>query len=300
MLSHHRTDTTHRTNCLSIHPIGATGCAATSRQHRTAAETRDVAITSAGFAADLLPPDWTAHAAPVPDGSIYLLILTPPAGTAQAHLVAPHAGCGWAIGITDPADGTDTVLRTAGGDIAYQATLADAVHAARTALHAETRPTPDINARQPARPVGRYVDSICLIGVTDHRYPHLVHARTVERGGHPHVMLPTLRRIWAANGHDSALLAALLLANDWSYLDPGTATTHGNVAARRLIAGIGLVHAASGQDGADVEPEPVAVVPLTTVGELDAAWLYLLDPAEDTVTVHTGDGHPIGRHRLEH
>ncbi len=294
--SEHRTDTRHEAPFLSHHPIGATDCAASSQRHRIAAETREVAITSAGFAADLLPPHWTAHAAPTADGSVYLLILTPGTGTGRAELVAPHAGRGWAIGITDPTTGTDTVLRTTGGDIAYQATLADAVRAARTALQPPTQPVPDSTALLPPA-TGRYIDSNCLIGVTDPRYPHMVRARTVGSGGHPHAMLPTLRRIWAANSHDSDALVTRLLAHDWHYLDP--TDTQRSAADRRCIAGVGLADGPDAQHSADTEPEPVCVVPLTAVGELDAAWLYLLDPAEDTVTVHTGDGNPIGRHPLQ-
>ncbi|MER7276637.1 hypothetical protein ABT369_19555 [Dactylosporangium sp. NPDC000244] len=259
---------------------------AAARQDRILAETREVAIASAGLAAELLPAGWTTHAAPSPDRTMYLLILTPPAGTAHAQLVAPHAGRGWAIGITDPAAGTDTVLRTAGGTVAYQATLADAVHAARTATQLaapDARPT--VPRHGQVLRTSRYVDSNCLIGTADPDRPHLAHVRGVARGGHPHVMLPTLRRIWAATSRDSTRLTAVLLAHDWHHLDP--ATTGGS----RVVAGIGRIH--------DAKPEPVTVVPLATAGELDAAWIYLLDPGEDTVTVHTGDGDPISRHPLD-
>ncbi|MEV0133686.1 hypothetical protein AB0H83_35140 [Dactylosporangium sp. NPDC050688] len=300
--SEHRTDTRHEAPLPSHHPFGATdcaaGCAASSQRHRIAAETREVAITSAGFAADLLPPHWTAHAAPTADGSVYLLILTPGTGTGRAELVAPHAGRGWAIGITDPVTGTDTVLRTTDGDVAYQATLADAVRAARAALQPPAQPMPDSTPLRPV-PTGRYIDSNCLIGVTDPRYPHIVRARTVGSGGHPHAMLPTLRRIWAANSHDSRALVTRLLAHDWHYLDPTTGTRT-SVTDHRRIAGIGLADSPDARHNADTEPEPACVVPLTAVGELDTAWLYLLDPAEDTVTVHTGDGDPISRHPLQH
>ncbi|MFG2043951.1 hypothetical protein [Dactylosporangium sp. NPDC048998] len=310
--SHTRThpntaSTTNHTTMADVRCIGAV-----TRQARIAAETRDFAVHAADLATDLLPAGWTAHAAPAGRGSVYLLVLTPPAGTAVAQLLAPHAGHGWAISVTDPVAGTDTVLRTGTGDVAYQATLAGAVRAALDALDA-VAPAAHRSGRQlPA--AARYVDSDCLIGLTDPRRPDLVRARTVERGGHPHVMLPTLRRIWTRTGHDSTRLAARLLAHDWHCLDPATTpptaatvpatggphTTGGGgaVTRRRVVAGIGITRTPTDPDGTVLGPEPAAVVPLAHLGNLDAAWLYLLDPLADTVTVHTGDGDVISRHPL--
>jgi hypothetical protein len=158
-----------------------------------------------------------------------------------------------------------------------------------------------------------YVDSDCLIGVSDPHRPDLVRARSIDRGGHPQVMLPTLRRLWAAAGRDSTRLAARLLAYDWLYLDPATPATappprlttyprrgqgrsHGLI-GRRLIAGIGITHTAAGPDGS-ADPDPVTVVPLAHLDALDAGWLYLLSPVDDSLTVHTGDGSLVGRHLL--
>ncbi|WP_327007658.1 hypothetical protein OHA72_10505 [Dactylosporangium sp. NBC_01737] len=291
-----RTDAPHHRP--SDHRTSACAATATTRRTRISDETREVAIASADLAADLLPAGWTAHATPTA-GGVYLLVLTPPEGTAQAQLIAPHAGHGWAIGITDPTggtDGTDTVLRTIDGDIAYQPTLATAIRAAIDALDSAATSTPG-----PDRHVGgavHYLDSGCLVGLTDAHRPHLVHVRAVEHGGHPHAMLPTLRRIFTTAGHDSADIGARLLAHDWDRLDP---TTGGRgVTGRRAIAGVGIAYAATGPDGRAPEPEPADVVPLAHLSELDTAWLYLLDPGAGTVTVHTGDGHPVSRHPLTH
>ncbi|GAB3852344.1 hypothetical protein ACFPIJ_42160 [Dactylosporangium cerinum] len=164
-----------------------------------------------------------------------------------------------------------------------------------------------------------YVDSDCLIGVRDPYRPDLLRARGVDAGGHPRVMLPVLRRLFTAAGRDSTRLATRLLAYDWLYLDPAvpTAATTSRTAAdastrgrhdtggplqrgtgRRVIAGVGITHAATGPDGV-ADGDPVTVVPLAHLGLLDTAWLYLLDPAGDSVTVHTGDGGLLSRHLLD-
>ncbi|WP_204014417.1 hypothetical protein, partial [Virgisporangium aurantiacum] len=171
-----------------------------------------------------------------------------------------------------------------------------------------------------------YVDSDCLIGLRHPHRPDLLQARGVDTGGHPRVMLPVLRRLWTAAGRDSTRLAARLLAHDWRYLDPAIPTTvptsattaepaaepaaaswhgdHGNgrnlqgVTGRRVIAGVGVTHTAIGPDAA-IDSEPAMVVPLAHFGLLDAAWLYLLDPASDSVTVHIGDGGLVSHHLLD-
>lgn len=176
-------------------------------------------------------------------------------------------------------------------------------------------------ARRPVR--AYYVDSDCLIGVRHPHRPGLLQARSVDAGGHPRVMLPVLRRFWSAAGSDSTRLAAQLLAHDWRCLDPAIATTaptsqtaadagagitastpgdhHGSrgrpgLTDRRVIAGVGIT--TSTGPGAAIDGEPALVVPLAHLGLLDAAWLYLLDPAGDSVAVHTGDGGLVSRHLL--
>ncbi|GAA3302449.1 hypothetical protein Dvina_51585 [Dactylosporangium vinaceum] len=180
---------------------------------------------------------------------------------------------------------------------------------------------------EPRRTVrAQYVDSDCLIGVRDLDRPGLLQARSVDAGGHPRVMLPVLRRLWTAAGRDTVRLAARLLAHDWHYLDPGipaisaaasASPTAARVAAggdqpvvhgRRVIAGVGITHTPFGLDTTDttdtsaggdpVGSDPVMVVPLAHLDLLDAAWLYLLDPAGDSVAVHSGDGGLVSHHLL--
>ncbi|MEV4511544.1 hypothetical protein AB0K00_21530 [Dactylosporangium sp. NPDC049525] len=176
---------------------------------------------------------------------------------------------------------------------------------------------------EPRRTVrAQYIDSDCLIGVRDPDRPGLLQARSVDAGGHPRVMLPVLRRLWTAAGRDTVRLAARLLAHDWHYLDPGipaisaaasaSPTAAGAAAGgdqpgvhgRRVIAGVGITHTPFGPDTTDTTDssaggDPVMVVPLAHLGLLDAAWLYLLDPAGDSVAVHTGDGGLVGQHLLD-
>ncbi|WP_271189732.1 hypothetical protein [Dactylosporangium matsuzakiense] len=214
-----------------------------------------------------------------------------------------------------------SVHRTAGRDGAPPRVLAPtpaasgrrARHAGRAPLHIEgCTAGPAAEPCGARRPVpARYVDSDCLIGVRHPHRPGLLQARSVDAGGHPRIMLPVLRTLWAAAGGDSIRLAARLLAHDWHCLDPAIPTTaptpatatnpaargdrhrrrdRSGVTGRRVIAGVGITHAAAG--------EPVQLVPLAHLGLLDAAWWYLLDPVCDRVTVHTGDGGLVSYYTL--
>ncbi|GAB3861819.1 hypothetical protein ACFPIJ_56495 [Dactylosporangium cerinum] len=160
-----------------------------------------------------------------------------------------------------------------------------------------------VDDRQLQRPATvRHVDSDCLIGMRDVRRGDLVQARAVDHGGHPRTMLPTLRRIWAATGQDSTRLTARLLAHDWLYLDATVTARHHpagqTTSGRQAIAGVGVPRTSI--PSSDAGGDPITVVPLAHLAVLDAGWLYLLDPAADTVTVHTGDGDLVSRHPLHH
>jgi hypothetical protein len=142
----------------------------------------------------------------------------------------------------------------------------------------------------------------CYVGTTDPRHPHLVRARFVLHDGYPSVIVATLSQIWARHAHgDTTALIDAILAHDWEYLDPDiTANTTSGFAGQYPAPGIGMTLAATTPDGSLCEPEPVCVFPLAQAGELDAQWIYLVDPVTDTVTVHCADGEPARRYRLAH
>lgn len=144
------------------------------------------------------------------------------------------------------------------------------------------------------------MNSHCYVGTTDPAHPHVVHARFVLVDGHPAAVVPTLARIWAHHARrNAAALAAAVLAHDWEYLDPSiTAATTSAFGGQQPVPGVGMTLATG--SGGVVEPgEPVSVFPLSQATHLDAGWIYLIDPATATVTVHTDDGDPIARYRLD-
>jgi hypothetical protein len=113
--------------------------------------------------------------------------------------------------------------------------------------------------------------------------------------------MPTLRGIWAgAARHDTHRLATLLLEHDWDYLDlemtDGSNSTP--FAGEELVPGVGMTLAATNGDGRVLPPEPVTVVALAATGDLDAQWIYVIDPSTDTITVHTPGGDVVGTEPL--
>ncbi|MGN9807123.1 hypothetical protein [Micromonospora sp. L32] len=135
----------------------------------------------------------------------------------------------------------------------------------------------------------------CFVGTTDPAKPHLVHARFVLLDGHPGVVVPALAAIWAAHAHcDTRALIGAVLARDWEYLDPATTATTVCGLGQQSVPGVGIPLTGCVVDA----PEPVTVFPLCRAGHLDAQWIYLVDPATDTVAVHTDDGHHLARYRL--
>ena len=136
------------------------------------------------------------------------------------------------------------------------------------------------------------------VGIPDPDQPGQVRLRYVHSDGVPHYMVPTLRGIWAgAAAGDSHRLATLLLEHDWDYLDP-TMTDGSNstpFAGEELIPGVGMTLAATHGDGRVLPPEPVTVVALAATGDLDAQWIYLIDPGTDTLTVHLSGGDVVSR-----
>lgn len=139
----------------------------------------------------------------------------------------------------------------------------------------------------------------CFVGTIDPASPHLVHARFVLFDGHPAVVVPTLAAIWAGHAHrDTRALVAAVLGCDWEYLDPATMTrTVSGFAGQHPVPGVGMPLAST--SGTVDAPEPVTVFPLCQARHLDVESIYLLDPATDTVAVHSDDGDRLARYRLD-
>lgn len=139
------------------------------------------------------------------------------------------------------------------------------------------------------------------VGIHDPAQPGQVRLRYVHSDGNPGHMIPTLRTIWAKTAErDTNWLATRLLAYDWDYLDPDTTeSSEPPFNGEQLIPGVGMP-LASYDIAAQVPlpPEPVIVVALAATGDLDAQWIYLLDPGTDTITVHTPGGDVVGTEPL--
>ncbi len=139
------------------------------------------------------------------------------------------------------------------------------------------------------------------VGIPDPAQPGHVRLRYVHSDGNPYRMIPALRGIWAgAAAGDTKRLTTLLLEHHWDYLDPemtdGSDSTP--LAGEELIPGIGMTLAATGGDGEVLPPEPIIVTTLTAAGDLDAQWIYLLDPGTDTVTMYLSNGTAYGTEPL--
>ncbi len=104
--------------------------------------------------------------------------------------------------------------------------------------------------------------------------------RWLHHGEHPDRLVPLLRtlRAHAAAGITAALVA-VLTDHDWSHLDPHARRTRSGL---RVVPGVGYATTTS-------------IGPLTgrLGGEVDSdlEWLYLLDPATDTVVVYEATRH---------
>jgi hypothetical protein len=132
----------------------------------------------------------------------------------------------------------------------------------------------------------------CYVGVLD--TTRLVRARFVHRHGHPTAIVPALARIWATpTARDTTGLIRAVLAHDWAYLDPDPAPPTTKGLCCRLVPGVGVpAHDRTGNC------EPAARFPLWRAADLDAAWVYLIHPHDDTVAVHSDDGDLTGTYPL--
>ncbi|MEU9505329.1 hypothetical protein AB0D32_03470 [Micromonospora sp. NPDC048170] len=133
----------------------------------------------------------------------------------------------------------------------------------------------------------------CYVGTTDPTQPGIVRARYVHFDGYPSSLIPQLRGIWAhAARRDTSLLIDAVLAHDWDHLGPDTTTSTPSMPDQHPVAGVGMTLD-------DSDPEPATVFPLSRAGDLTASWIYLINPADNTVIVHSGDGEPVGVHPLD-
>ncbi|WP_018588554.1 hypothetical protein [Salinispora arenicola] len=132
----------------------------------------------------------------------------------------------------------------------------------------------------------------CYVGAADPAQPTIVRARYVHFDGYPSSLIPQLRGIWATTSRrDTNALIDAVLAHDWDYLGPDLIPDPQPFAGQHHVAGVGMTLD-------DTAPEPLTVFPLSRAVDLVASWIYVINPADDTVTVHSGDGEPVGVHSL--
>ncbi|ROO52841.1 hypothetical protein EDC02_7785 [Micromonospora sp. Llam0] len=132
----------------------------------------------------------------------------------------------------------------------------------------------------------------CYVGAADPARPTIVRARYVHFDGNPSSVIPQLRGIWATTTRrDTRALIDAVLAHDWDYLGPDLAPDPRPVTGQHHVAGVGMTLD-------DTDPEPLTVFPLSRAVDLVATWIYVINPVDDTVTVHSGDGEPVGVHHL--
>ncbi|GLI00661.1 hypothetical protein [Phytohabitans aurantiacus] len=122
-----------------------------------------------------------------------------------------------------------------------------------------------------------------LVGVINPA-TQVVLARPIAQQTYAAHLHDVLRQLWRhVFAGNTGKMAAALIATDWQYLHPGIQpTAHAAMTDGDVIAGVGVA-------ASDSVPQPANVC-LTEVGDLGAEWLCLIDPAGDTVTIHTTGG----------
>ncbi|MGC4815090.1 hypothetical protein ACLQ29_31635 [Micromonospora sp. DT228] len=136
------------------------------------------------------------------------------------------------------------------------------------------------------------MDTICYVSATDPVRPSIVRARYVHFDGYPLALIPQLRGIWTKTARrDTHALIDAVLAHDWYYLGSDVTPDTRSFPNQHPVRGVGVTLD-------DAEPEPVTVFPLSRAVDLDASWIYVINPTDHTITAHTGDGDPAGVHPL--
>ncbi|MEV6931601.1 hypothetical protein AB0M46_44905 [Dactylosporangium sp. NPDC051485] len=134
------------------------------------------------------------------------------------------------------------------------------------------------------------------VGCPDATDPTVVQLRYVHSDAIPDYMVPALTEIQEQTFHgDTAATATALLRCTWAYLGADVTTDDAFLGGDTPIVGVGMAI-----DAAPAEP-PIAV-PVARLGELSERWVYLIDPATDTLTVLSTDDptNPATTHTFTH
>jgi hypothetical protein len=141
----------------------------------------------------------------------------------------------------------------------------------------------------------------CYIGVRDPEQPRTVHLRYIHSDGDSAWTVRAFRQIWATTAQrNTGRLIALLLAYDWYDLNADTTTAGKPIPDGQPVPGVGRRLTFIGiNTGTVLSPDPAAlVVALEATGDLDAQWIYLIDPTNDTIAIHTTGGALVGNEPL--
>ncbi|MEV6931374.1 hypothetical protein AB0M46_43720 [Dactylosporangium sp. NPDC051485] len=121
------------------------------------------------------------------------------------------------------------------------------------------------------------------VGCPDTTDPTIVHLRYVHSDAIPEYLVPALTEIQEQTFHgDTAATATALLRCTWAYLGTDVSTDTTFLAGDTPIAGVGMAIEATPTD-------PPTAVPVARLGELWEPWVYLIDPATNTLTVLSTD-----------
>ncbi|HEX8630427.1 MAG TPA: DUF262 domain-containing protein [Catenuloplanes sp.] len=129
--------------------------------------------------------------------------------------------------------------------------------------------------------------TVCLIGTTQ---PHdRFRVRTLHLGDHPEQLVPILRQLHD-DAHDWPSVTATLLEHTWAELSVEARHDSTDPTA---VPGIGYTAA---------DDSPLLDGRITDLAPIDVTWLYLIDPAADTVAVYEATRRdrwlPHSRHHL--
>lgn len=125
----------------------------------------------------------------------------------------------------------------------------------------------------------------CLVGAFTADDPATANVRYVHSDGYPDYILPTLNQIWSTTfARDTTALVEALLAHQWSYLGADvTADTAVDFDGEKPVPGVGM----ASEFDADSSIVRTPLLAGVDVDEVD--WMFLIDPARQTVAVYGPD-----------